>query len=512
MRGNPTVALRPGRARVRDGNEDPARRIASLSEAQRASVRAALERRAARRPGIPRRDERGPAPLSYPQQRLWFLDQWEPGAPTHNGARVFRLEGELDVDALRAGLEQVVARHAPLRTVFVTENREPRQVELAEWTLELAVVDLSGLPGAEREAELARRLREEARRPFDLARDVTLRPTLFRLGGTEHVLIVELHHISFDASSDPVMHRELEEVYRARAEGRAPRLPELPIEYTDFAAWQRARLDGATLDELVRHWRAELADAPVVLRLPTDRPRPAVQRHVGAHHELALVGGVADALTELGRSVGATPYMTLLAAFGVELFRFSGQDDVLVGTPIANRNHVELENLIGFFTNTLVIRTQLNGNPSFRELVQRVRARATAAYAHQDLPFDKLVEALDVPRDPGRNPLFQVNFRAHSGAPRTLDLPGVVCTPLTVDLGFSRFDLALELRSTPGRLDGYFEYDEDLFDHATIEQLADDFQSMLPRLVEAPDTPILALGRARLGGAATNRRIPRGSR
>lgn len=487
-----------------------AERLDALTPEKRALLSDALRKR--RSAGIPRRRDIGPAPLSFSQQRIWFLDQWDPGAPTWNGARAMRMLGELDVDALQAAFEGVVERHESLRTVFPGEGREPRQVVLEDWAVRVPVVDLGDLPPDERERELPRLLREEARRTFDLRTDVTLRPTLFRLGSREHVLMIALHHISFDASSDPVLNREVAELYGAFRAGRPPRLPELPIQYADFAAWQRTRLQGEVLDDLVTYWRAQLAGVPARLRLPTDRARPAVQRHEGSHHYVSFDPALGRTLGELARAEGATIFMAFLAAFDTLLYRFTGQEDILVGSPIANRNHRELEGLIGFFSNTLVLRNRLGGNPSFRELLRRVRENAVGAYAHQELPFEKLVETLRVPRDPSYNPLFQVNFRAQAANAETLQLPGLTATPIAVDLSFSRFDLALELQVAKDALTGYFEYDVALLDLATIERLAADFAALLRELVRAPDAPILALGGARSSGRAkTAGRIPRGT-
>jgi hypothetical protein len=405
-----------------------------------------------------------------------------------------------------------VERHEVLRTVYRAEGREPRQVALDDWSLDLPVVDLGHVPGPEKEAELERRLRDEARRPYDLTADLMLRPTLFRLGPDEHVLLFVLHHIASDASSDRVMNRELAEAYAAFAQGREPRLPELPIQYADYAVWQRERLQGAVLDELASYWRGALGDAPERLRLPVDRARPPVQRHLGRHRCFSLAGGLGEAVVELARREGATPYMALLALFDALLYGFTGQDDIVVGSPVAARNQIELEPLIGFFTNTLVLRNHLAGNPAFVELLARVRETTTGAIAHQELPFEKLVEILNVRRDPGFNPLFQVNFRAHAAERQLLQLPGVETVgSIDIDIGFSRFDLALELQIENGRLGGYFEYDEDLFDPATIDVLAADFEQLVRKVVADPETPILELGPRLVGAAPSRSPIPRTS-
>jgi hypothetical protein len=384
-------------------------------------------------------------------------------------------------------------------------------VALHDWSLELSVVDLRDVPDGQREPELERLLREAARHPYDLSRDLMLRPCLFRVGPDEHVLLLVLHHIAYDASSDRVMNRELAEAYAAFLEGREPRLPELPIQYADYAVWQRERLQGAVLEELAAYWQAALGDAPERLRLPTDRARAAVQRHVGRHRYAAFDGGLGDAVVALARREAATPYMVLLAMFDALLYGATGQDDIVVGSPVAARNHVDLEPLIGFFSNTLVLRNRLAGNPTFVELLKRVRETTSGAIAHQELPFEKLVEILNVRRDPGFNPLFQVNFRAQAQPREPLQLPGLeTIETIPVDIGFSRFDLALELQVEDGELGGYFEYDEELFDAATIDGLASDFEELVRRVVANPETPLLALiPRTRRRPARSIRDIPR---
>jgi hypothetical protein len=471
-----------------------ASRVESLTPEERARlVQALKQRRAGEAAAITRRADVGPAPLSFSQEALWFLEQWEPGAPTNHGTRATHLHGEVSAPALESALRTLVARHEILRTVYPLRERRPVQVALDEWDLSLPIVDLSGLPTGERQVELDRQLRDESRRPFDLERDLMIRPVLFRLGATEHTLLLTLHHIAADGWSGGVMNRELGEAYDAYRTGRRPELPELPIQYADFAVWQRAHLRGETLERLLAYWRAALEGAPTRLSLPTDRARPAVQMHRGRHLAVAYDGGLGLALRQLAKEQGGTPYMVLLAAFTTLLYRFTGQDDIVVGTPVANRGRAELENLIGFFSNTSVIRTRLDGNPTFVELVQRVREATIGAFEHQELPFERLVEALRVERDPSYNPLFQVNFRASAGPRAALALPGLASTPISVDIGFSRFDLALELEVGSEGVEGYFEYDEDLFEQATIESLASQLESLLAAIVAGPETPILAL-------------------
>lgn len=437
---------------------------------------------------------------------MWFLQQWEPASPTFNGARAFRLRGPLDVKALRRAFATVLGRHQSLRTVF-SGDRDPVQIVLQRWSFELpvrAVEDLDALLAL---------LRELSREPFDLTSDLMLRATLLELGSEDHVLLVVMHHIAADAHSDGVLFSELTECYTAACAGREPRLPELPIQYADFAVWQRERLQGAELERLSTYWAAALEGAPELLALPTDRPRPEVQRHEGCHQHFALERSLGDAVATLGREQGATFFMTMLAVLAVLLYRLSGEEDVVIGSPIANRNDLELQGLIGFFTNTMALRVRVDGNPSFREVVTRARATALGAYDHQDLPFEKVVEKHAPRRDPSYNPLFQVNFRAQATERPVLVLPGSTVEPLPVDIGFSRFDLALELELGPAALAGYFEYNRDLFDASTVTGFEQDLRVLLEQVVRDPDEPVLALalehgrGARRAPGRPISRRV-----
>ncbi|MCA1682475.1 MAG: condensation domain-containing protein [Actinobacteria bacterium] len=469
--------------------------IGELSPAKRALLERALQQRrdaAGTAPrGIPRRPDRGPAPLSFSQQRMWFLQQWEPDAPTFNGARAIRLRGRLDREALEQALRTVIDRHESLRTV-VAPGADPQQVVLEEWSFELPAVDL--------DQGLEDLLRELSRRPFDLTRDLMLRATLVALGPEDHVLLIGMHHIAADAHSDRILFAELSELYDARLTGRAPALPELPIQYADFAVWQRERLRGRLLDDLCAYWAGRLEGAPPLLRLPIDRPRPPVQRHEGVHHRLALDRALAEELLVLARERGATFFMVMLAAFATFLYRISGEPEIVVGSPIANRNDIEVQGLIGFFTNTMALRTSLRGNPTFREVVGRAREAALGAYAHQDLPFEKVVETLRPRRDPSYNPLFQVNFRAQEAQRPALALTGLRTEALPIDIGFSRFDFALEVELRPEVLSGYFEYDRDLFDPESVAGFEEDMVALLRQVVADPDSPVLAV------------RLPRGGR
>jgi hypothetical protein len=488
--------------------------VSSLTPEKRALFAAALRKR--REAGatalqIPRRTEDGPAPLSFSQQRMWFLDQWEPGAPTFNGARAIRLRGKLDADALQRAFTALVDRHESLRTTFVVHEREPLQVVLEDWTLELPVVDLSGLDDESQQQALAEQLRTLSREGFDLSKELMIRTTLFRLGEDDAVLLVRLHHIAADAFSDGVLFGDVAKVYEALVAGTEPDLPELPIQYADFAVWQRERLQGDVLAELDAYWTTELREAPGFLPLPTDRARQPVQRHEGRRHEVLLPKEYADGIRALAREQGCTVYMVLLGAFATLLYRLTGTDDVVVGSPIANRTTTELSPMIGFFCNTMALRTRLAGNPTFRQVCARVKTSALGAYKHQEQPFERIVEVLNVPRDPSYNPIFQVNFRAQDGVRQPLCLTGVEASLVPVEIGFSRFDFALELHVEPECVTGYFEFDQDLFEASTVARFAEDFNALLEQVLADPDTPVLAVRLPNGGRAAAEpaSRIPR---
>lgn len=480
---------------------------APLSPVKQALLAQALARRrqAARSQAqIPRRAHPGPAPLSFAQQRMWFLQQWEPGSPTFNGARALRLRGTLDRDALERALRDVIERHESLRTVIVPGS-PPLQSAIDAGTFTLEVIP-GPAPGSQH--ELDRLLRELSRRPFDLTCDLMLRASLLEIGAREHVLLLAMHHIAADAHSDGILFAELAALYEAHRDGRAADLQELPIQYADYACWQNERLQGSLLEDLCAYWTRTLAGAPELLALPLDHPRPPLQRHHGAHHRFALPRRLAEGLATRGREQGATFYMAMLAAFATFLYRLSGEQDIVIGSPIANRNNLELEGLIGFFTNTIALRIRLDGNPSFREVLERTRVAALGAYAHQELPFEKVVEAVAPRRDPGHNPLFQVNFRAQASTRPTLALSGIDVEPVAVDIGFSRFDLALEVEAAADALRGYFEYDQDLFDLSSIEDFEQRLRELLTEAVDQPDAPVLALafGSRRPAGHSIRRR------
>ncbi|HKV09099.1 MAG TPA: amino acid adenylation domain-containing protein [Thermoanaerobaculia bacterium] len=435
-------------------------------------------------PADPSRERR--APLSFAQERLWFLDRLNPGSILYNLPVALRISGgEASVPVLAAALSEVVRRHEALRTVFGESEGEPEQVVRPFAPVALPVVDLAGLPEAERTVEAARIEREQGRRPFDLSAGPLLRPLLLTWDGVESELVLATHHIVADGWSFGVLGSELAALYRALAAGEPSPLPPLPVQYADFAVWQRRWLTGPALEAQLAWWRERLADAPPPLDLPADRPRPAEPTWEGAIEPLALSPSLAEGVRQLARERRATPFMIVLTAFETVLSRLTGRDDFLVGSPIANRSRVETEALIGFFVNTLVLRADLSGEPSFGALLGRVRESTLGAYAHQDLPFEKLVEALSPGRDLSRNPFVQVTF-AMQNTPRP---DSMVLEDL--DPGISKFDFTLFFQESPdGGLAGGIEYGTDLFDAATVRRYGGHLLTVLAAAVAAPETAV----------------------
>ena len=432
-------------------------------------------------------------PLSFAQQRLWFISQLQQDNASYNVSAGVRMEGPLSVAALERAFGEVLRRHESLRTVIRQVDGEPVQVITDPPVFRLPQFDLQMVPAAQRETEAQSLLTLDAQKPFNIEDASLFRATLLLLSPREHILLLTMHHIISDGMSRGVLVRELVQLYEAFANGRSSTLPELTIQYVDFAAWQREWLQGEVLDKQVSYWKEKLAGAPSLLELPADRPRPPVQSFHGARQPVVIPQEVTESLRELGESQNATLFMTLLAAFEVLLFRHTGQDDIVVGVPITGRNNPELANLIGFFINSLPVRTDLSGNPTFRELLGRVREAALGAYEHQDLPFEKLVEVSQPERDTSYSPLFQIMCHLdNTGAP-ALALPGLRLTPLDADTGTSKFDLTLDLVESSTELKGWLEYSTELFDDVTIQRLSERFQILLKAAVAAPDTRIAAL-------------------
>jgi amino acid adenylation domain-containing protein len=445
-------------------------------------------------PPIERAPRDGELPLSFAQQRLWFLDRLEPGTATFNLPAPLRLAGPLDVAALAGALAGIVERHESLRTVFAEREGKARQIVLPAMPSSLSVADLGGLPVESREAEARRLVDEEARLPFDLTRGPLLRTALLRLAPDEHLLLVTMHHIVTDGWSTSVFARELAALYDAAVTGRPSALPELPFQYPDFALWQRRALDGEAVSALLARWQERLGTDLPVLRLPTDRPRPAVQTTPGGYRYAVLPPDLTQDIRGLARASGTTLFMTLLAAFQALLARYTGQEKIVVGSPVAGRDRGELEGLIGFFVNTLVLPADLSGDPTFAQLLERVRDMILAAYTCQDLPFEKLVEHLQPQRDRSRSPLFQVMFLLQNASETAGGTSaGLTLSPLPATNGASAFDLTLAITETPERLWAVIEYNTDLFDAATIERLLEHYRRLLAAAAADPDARISAL-------------------
>ena len=429
----------------------------------------------------------GDLALSFAQQRLWFFDQMEPGLSAYNIPAAIRLKGPLNLAALERSLNEIVRRHESLRTNFETVDGRPAQRIAPTLTIALPVIDLRELPASVQETEVRRLAAAEARRSFDLSHGPLLRGTVLRLNDEEHVGLLTMHHIVSDGWSTGILVREMAQLYVAYCAGGSSPLPALPVQYADFAHWQRQWLQGEVLETQIAYWKKQLAGAPAPIHLTMDHPRPAVQTFQGARQSLVLPKHLQEGFKALSRQEGVTQFMAFLTALKALLHRYTGQDDVIVGTPVANRNRLETEGLIGFFVNALVLRTDLSGNPSFRELLRRVREVCLGAYAHQDLPFDRLVEELHVKRDLSRNPLFQVMFVLHNASLRTVELSGLSLSPVEGDSETAHFDLTLQIVDTELGLTAAFVYNTDLFESGTITRMLGNFQTLLAGIVADPE-------------------------
>ena len=431
---------------------------------------------------IPRRPADRKVPLSFAQERLWFLDQLVPENSILNCTDSLRFCFSLEADLLQRSLNEIVRRHESLRTTFQVMDGEPVQVIAPQLTVPLPVTDLRHLERAEAEANAERLAAEETRRPFDLARGPLLRAYLLRLRDDEYIFLLTMHHIIADGWSMEIFWDELEQLWDAYAEGRSSPLPDLPIQYADFALWQRGALRGKILEEHVGYWRTQL-DRVTTLQLPLDRARPPVQSFCGSEHVFSVPGSIAQQLKSLSQREGVTLFMTLLAAFQVLLFRYTEQEDIVVGTYVAGRNRVDIEKLIGFFVNALVLRTDLSGNPPFRQLLSRVREMALGAYAHQEMPFERLVQELQPERDLSRNPFFQVVFQLVNVPTRGGQNPVPGVSVMQVERSASALDLTCTLWEDDNELKGRFEFNTDLFDETTIARMSNHFQNLLEDLV-----------------------------
>jgi amino acid adenylation domain-containing protein len=429
-------------------------------------------------------------PMSFAQQRLWFMDQLEPGSSVYNTPIALRLVGKLNIPALQDSINEVIRRHEVLRANFPIVNGSPAQVIHPPQALDLPLVDLTATPDSKREERLLDLAREETNRPFNLARDRMVRAFLFRVGEESHVLLLVTHHIVTDGWSRGIVMRELASLYDAFSTGNPSPLPELSLQYPDFAVWQNEYLQGEVLEKLLSYWKQQLADAPISLELPIDRPRPAIRTFNGAIFSTEIPKELTAKVKALSLQENVTLFMTLLAAFNLLLSRYSGQEEIVVGSPIANRNRTEIESLIGFFVNTLALRTDLSGDPSFRDLLARVKETALGAYAHQDLPFEKLVEELRLERSLSHNPLFQVMLVLQNAPRETLKVSHLTIKSLEIDRRTSKFDLSLFIWEKKDELVCGYEYNTDLFEPATIARFHGHFQKLLEGFVARPESRI----------------------
>ena len=476
-------------------NHELTTRLANLSPAKRALLEQKLKQHgvtATIAQGIPRKAERLVAPLSFAQQRLWFLSQLEPNSSSYNESNGIRLVGPLDTEALRHALNKLTTRHEVLRTTIAVMDGHPQQVIQDPSPVDLPVVDMRGMLPDRREAEAYAVFEKIARRPFDLSRDLPLRALLVRLDDQEHILFKVIHHIASDGWSSGILWRELGQYYREARSGTYTDAADLPIQYQDYAAWQRDWLQGEILETQLSYWRKQLKDIPE-LQLSTDNSRTPGQKSPGAKAHLDLDPDLADALKQLSKAKGVTLFMTFLAACQVLLHRYTGQDDIAVGSPIAGRTRPEVEGLIGFFVNTMVLRMDLSNDPTFEEVLAQARDVALGAYAHQELPFERIVEELNPKRDLNTTPLFRVMF-AYQNAPRSpAEFAGLETSPVEVPSGEAKFDLFLAVLEKNHGLSLRLDYAADLFHAASIERLLGNLQTLLKSLVDHPDQRISQL-------------------
>ncbi len=471
----------------------------NLSEAKRVLLEKYLQGRSPQvttsAATIARRNPESSPPLSYGQQQLWLLAQFISDTPVYTECVTNHLPGEINISVLEQSFNEILKRHEAWRTSFPVVDGQPIQKIRPVLTIKLPLVDLRHHPEAEREHEALRMMTEDAQKPFDMANGPLLRPTLIQLGDTDYRLFLTLHHIIFDGFSlYQIFLPELRTLYDACLSGQPSPLPELPIQYADFTVWQREQLQGNMFAEQLAFWKKQLEGAPGALELPTDRPRPLIANYHGSMHPFALSKQLTDDLKALGRQEGVTFYMLLVAAFQTLLYRYTAQDDILIGTAISDRKRPEVQGLMGFFLNTLVLRTDLSGNPTFREVLRRVREVVLDAHAHPDIPFEYLVKELQPERNLSQNPFFQVLLSLEP--PLFTHPSGWTLTQMDVETETTKFDLTLELDDRPEGLIGRFEYSTDLFDAATIARMAGHWQTLLEGIVMDPtrrlsDLPIL---------------------
>ena len=465
--------------------------IKNLSPEKRALLEKKLAaRNAETTPAIPRRQAGDPRVLSCAQHQLWFLDQLAPGASAYNVPHAVHMRGALDAEALQKSLNAIVGRQEVLRTMYLPYQGKVIPAVAKQWSVELNQIDLRDKPNADYARDILPLLRKAAARPFDQARELKLRAYLYRLPNDKWIFLHVSHHIAWDLHSRAIFYRELEQFYRGFRAGEEVSLKELPIQYADYALYQSKRLQGETLEKLNAYWKEKLTGATPALTLPADFPRPALQDLSGVRLPLNLSVDVLDDAKRLARDNKVTLYMTLLTSFYIFLHGYSGQGDITVGSPFDERRHPEIEPLIGMFINTLALRIKVSEGATFLSLLPQTRETILGGIAHQELPFEKIVDAVQPPRDPGRMPLFQANFRLQTGAAPPLHLDSLTIESISiVDNETSKFDLALELPSVPEGW-GYLEYSARLFKPETAQRMRDDYQILLRELLAQPDAPI----------------------
>jgi amino acid adenylation domain-containing protein len=428
-------------------------------------------------------------PASFAQQRLWFLDQLDPETAAYNLPRAFRITGPLDVNVLKQAFQIVVKRHSSLRTVFDSVEGEARQIVLSDVEVEIPVIDLAGIPTQQRESEALRIASEEGKKPFDLSEGPLLRPLLLRLDPETHFLVLIIHHIITDGWSIALLFREVTKCYAALTKNETPALPELTLQYAEYAQWQREYMSGDLLKGEIEHWKHKLAGAQALLDLPTDHPRPGGYSWHGATEEISLDSSILAKLKALAQAESSTLFMLTMAAFQALLWRYTNQESILIGTPIAGRSEIEIENMIGLFVNTLVFRADFTHNLTFRELVRQARSFALEAYNHQDVPFEKLVEELIPQRSLETHPLFQVMFTFQNIPKQVFEIPGLKIKEMGFEAGIAKFDLSVEVWEN-NEFHCQFEYNTDLFEQSTIRRMLAHFEKLLSAAVENPDLTV----------------------
>ncbi|MEO1348691.1 MAG: condensation domain-containing protein, partial [Cyanobacteria bacterium J06635_15] len=449
---------------------------------------------ASTRPPIRPRTDHGKLPLSFAQQRLWFLDQLDSDSLAYSVPAAVSLVGLLNIAILKQVFNEIVRRHEILRTTFSTVEGQPIQLISPSLNISLPVVNLGDLPEVEQKGEVQRLIHQWCQKPFDLTQGPLLRVMLLQLKGAEHLLLFNLHHIASDGWSMGVLVKEIAVLYEVFSQGQPSPLPELPIQYADFAVWQRQWLQGEVLETQLAYWKQRLGANPSVLELPTDQPPSSSPTSHGTKHLFSLSQRLTEKIKALSKQEGVTLFMTLLGAFKALLHSYKDQEDILVGMPITNRSHAEIEGLVGLFLNTLVLRTDLSGNPTFREILRRVREVTLGAYTHQDLPFEKLVGELKLERDLNSYPLFRVWFVFNNALTHAIELPGLTLDQLEVETGTVRHDLKLELTETAEGLKGFFEYKTDLFEASTIALMVELFELIIDKVVQNSTLQLSELG------------------